>query len=85
MMVGYTFHVRLFHSLLFAGFNRRFLNVPKLSEAFSSDLKGDCFGEFIGQNHFGILANGVEKHCFAGLSRDYLPTGQRHENPLRTT
>ena len=24
MMVGYTFHVGLFHSLLFAGFNRRF-------------------------------------------------------------
>jgi hypothetical protein len=30
MMVGYAFHVRLFHSLLFAGFHRRFHNVPDL-------------------------------------------------------
>jgi hypothetical protein len=30
MMVGYAFHVGLFHSLLFAGFYRRFLNVPEL-------------------------------------------------------
>ena len=28
MMVGYAFHVGLFHSLLFAGFYRRFLSVP---------------------------------------------------------
>ena len=27
MMGGYAFHVRNFHSLLFAGFNRRLLNV----------------------------------------------------------
>jgi prolyl oligopeptidase len=30
MMVGYAFHVRLFHSLLFAGFHRRFLNDPRV-------------------------------------------------------
>jgi len=29
MMVGYAFHVRLLHSLLFAGFYRRFPNVPE--------------------------------------------------------
>ena len=28
MMVGWTFHMRLFHSLLSTGFNRRFHNVP---------------------------------------------------------
>jgi len=28
MMAGYAFHVGLFHSLLFAGFHRRFHNVP---------------------------------------------------------
>jgi len=30
MMAGYAFHVRLFHSLLFAGFHRRFPHVPHL-------------------------------------------------------
>jgi transcriptional regulator of acetoin/glycerol metabolism len=29
MMVGYSLHIRLFHSLLSAGFYRRFLDVPK--------------------------------------------------------
>jgi hypothetical protein len=32
MMVGYAFHVRLFHSLLFAGFHRRFHNVQLLAD-----------------------------------------------------
>ncbi|KUL29913.1 hypothetical protein ASB62_04875 [Chlorobium limicola] len=34
MMVGYAFHVGLFHSLLFAGFYRRFLNVPETLDGF---------------------------------------------------
>jgi hypothetical protein len=28
MMAGYAFHVSNFHTLLIAGFNRRFLSVP---------------------------------------------------------
>jgi len=45
MMVGYAFHVRLLHSLLFAGFHRRFHNVPQARPStcaaigFSLDLK----------------------------------------------
>ncbi|MBM3422076.1 MAG: hypothetical protein FJY09_02300 [Chlorobi bacterium] len=35
MMAGYAFHVGLFHSLLFAGFHRRFHNVLRRAQSLS--------------------------------------------------